>query len=171
MPAINYRLELPTQWSIHTVFHTDLLTPYRETLTHGPNYECPPPELTDGMEEYKVKKILDVQHYGRRHKLQYLVKWKGYPDSDNQWVDKEDVFAKEAIREFERTNSATIPHKRKERQPRNNIPQSSVKSSFTYTPSHSYMSSYYHGSPTRIFAAKIEEGLVISEQARAICAA
>jgi len=33
------------------------------------------------------------------------------------------------------------------------------------------MSSYYHGSPNRIFAAEIEEGLITSEQARAICTA
>ena len=38
MSHVNYCLELPTQWSIHPVFHIDLLTPYRETLTHGPNY-------------------------------------------------------------------------------------------------------------------------------------
>jgi transposase InsO family protein len=35
MSPVNYRLELPTQWSIHNVFHTDLLTPYREMPTHG----------------------------------------------------------------------------------------------------------------------------------------
>jgi hypothetical protein len=59
MSPVNYRLELPTQWSIHDVFHTDLLTPYRETLTHGANYQCPPPDLVEGVEEYKVKKVLD----------------------------------------------------------------------------------------------------------------
>ncbi len=172
MSAVNYRLELPTQWSIHTVFYTDLLTPYCKTPTHGPNYEHLPPDLVDGMEEYKVEKILDVWHYGRRRKLQYLVKWKGYPDSDNQWINKEDVFAEEAIREFERkNNSATIPHKRKGQQPRNNIPQSSAKLSFTHTPSSIHMSSYYHGSPTRILAVEIEEGLITPKQARAICAA
>ena len=37
MSPVNYRLELPTQWSIHPVFHIDLLTPYRETITHGAN--------------------------------------------------------------------------------------------------------------------------------------
>ncbi len=39
MSPINYRLELPMQWSIHPVFHTDLLTPYCKTTTHGPNYK------------------------------------------------------------------------------------------------------------------------------------
>ena len=52
-------LELPTQWSIHPVFHTDLLTPYRETPTHGRNYQRPAPELVHGEEEYEVKKVLD----------------------------------------------------------------------------------------------------------------
>ena len=70
MSPVNYRLELPTQWSIHPVFHTDLLTPYRETPTHGRNYQRPPPELIDGEEEYKVEKILDSWHFGRRRKLQ-----------------------------------------------------------------------------------------------------
>ena len=39
MSPVNYRIDLPTQWSIHPVFHTDLLTPYRETITHGANYQ------------------------------------------------------------------------------------------------------------------------------------
>ena len=59
MSLINYRLQLPTQWSIHDVFHTDLLTPYQETRTHRPNYLRPPPELVDGVEEFEVEKILD----------------------------------------------------------------------------------------------------------------
>jgi len=168
MSAVNYRLELPTQWSIHPVFHTDLLTPYRETPTHGPNYERPPPDLVEGSEEYEVEKILDIQHFGRRRKLQYLVKWKGYPDSDNQWVNKEDIFAEDAIREFEKSNSTTIPHKRGRRRTQNDIPHSSAKSSSTLPIS--YMSNYYAGTPTRIFAAELEEGLVTLEQARAICA-
>jgi len=32
------RLELPPQWSIHLLFHNNLLTPYTETLSHGPNF-------------------------------------------------------------------------------------------------------------------------------------
>ena len=66
MSPINYCLELPTQWSIHPVFHIDLLTPYRETITHGTNYQCPPPNLVDNAEEYKVEKILDSRLFGRR---------------------------------------------------------------------------------------------------------
>ena len=65
MSPVNYRLELPTQWSIHPVFHIDLLTPYQETITHGANYLHPPPDLVDNEEEYKVEKILDSRLFGR----------------------------------------------------------------------------------------------------------
>jgi hypothetical protein len=110
MSPVNYRLELPTQWSIHPVFHIDLLTPYKETITHGPNYQRPLPDLVDGEEEYSVEKILDSRLFGRRRRLQYLVKWDGYPDSDNMWVDKDDVFADDKVREFKQSNPDKRTH-------------------------------------------------------------
>jgi hypothetical protein len=110
MSAVNYRLELPTQWSIHPVFHIDLLTPYRETTMHGPNFTRPTPELIDGEEEYSVERILDSRRFGRRRRLQYLVKWEGYPDSDNMWVDKDDVFAEDKVQEFKASNPEAETH-------------------------------------------------------------
>jgi hypothetical protein len=72
----------------------------------------PPPDLMDGMEEYEVEKVLDSHWHGRGRKLQYLVKWVGYPDSDNQWVNWDDATGtKGAIREFKRTNSDRGSHK------------------------------------------------------------
>ena len=64
MSPISYQLQLPHQWCIHPVFHTDLLTPYRETTTHGENYQHPPPELVDNEEEYEVEAILDSHRFG-----------------------------------------------------------------------------------------------------------
>jgi hypothetical protein len=113
MSAVNYRLELPTQWSIHPVFHIDLLTPYHETPIHGANYQRPPPDLVEGEEEYEVETVLASQRFGRGKKLQYLVKWKGYPDSDNQWINKEDVFADDVIREFKNSNPDQETHIRR----------------------------------------------------------
>jgi hypothetical protein len=110
MSAVNYRLELPTQWSIHPVFHIDLLTPYKETIMHGPNFTRPAPELIDGEEEYSVEKILDSRQFSRRRRLQYLVKWEGYLDSDNMWVDKDDVFAEDKVREFKASNPEAETH-------------------------------------------------------------
>jgi hypothetical protein len=112
MSAINYRLELPTQWSIHPVFHTNLLTPYRETIMHSPNFTRPAPELINGEEEYSIEKILDSRQFGRRQCLQYLVKWEGYPDSDNMWVDKDDVSADDKVREFKVSNPKSETHLR-----------------------------------------------------------
>ena len=66
------------------MFHVDLLTPYRETEFHGPNYNQLPPDLVGGEEQYEVEQVLDEHIYGCWKKKQYLVKWKGYPDSDNQ---------------------------------------------------------------------------------------
>ena len=86
MSSVNYHLELPMQWTIHPVFHTDLLMPYQETKIHG--YSWPVPKLINEKEEYEVEWIINSQQHGKGCKLQYLVKWKGYPDSDNQWVGK-----------------------------------------------------------------------------------
>ena len=110
MSPVNYRLELPTQWSIHPVFHINLLTPYCETITHGPNYQRLPPNLVDNEEEYRVEKILDSRLFGWCKRLQYLVKWAGYPDSDNMWVDKDDVFAEDKVWEFKLSNPAARMH-------------------------------------------------------------
>jgi hypothetical protein len=110
MSAVNYCLNLPTQWSIHRVFHINLLTPYRETIMHSPNFTQPAPELIDGEEEYTVEKILDSRQFGRRRRLQYLVKWEGYLDSDNMWVDKDDMFADDKVQDFKNLNPESEAH-------------------------------------------------------------
>jgi hypothetical protein len=95
-----YRVELPKQWKIHNVFHADLITPYKETELHSPNFTRPPPDLIDGEEEYEVEKILDMKQKGRGRKTHYLIKWKGYPTSDNSWEPAENVQAKDRIKEY-----------------------------------------------------------------------
>ena len=91
LSTIDYQLTLPEQWKIHDVFHVDLLTPYREMEFHGPNYNWPPPDLMGEEEQYEVEQVLDECNHGHWKKKQYLVKWKGYPDSDNQWLDAKDM--------------------------------------------------------------------------------
>ena len=44
-----------------------------------------------------------MRHYGRKKMCQYLVKWKGDPDSNNEWVNHKDMNAPEAINEYKRT--------------------------------------------------------------------
>jgi hypothetical protein len=95
-----YQVEIPWRWKIHNVFHANLLTPYKETELHGPNFTRPPPDLIEGEEEFEVEKILDAQQRGRGCKLHFLVKWKGYPMSDNSWEKAEDVHATDLVKEF-----------------------------------------------------------------------
>jgi hypothetical protein len=81
---VTYHLNLPPSWKIWNAFHASLLTPYREMDSHGPNFERPPPNLIKEEEEYEVDQILDSRKHGRGGALQYLVRWKGYPNSENQ---------------------------------------------------------------------------------------
>jgi hypothetical protein len=163
LSPITYELRLPVQWKLHPVFHVDLLTPYRETEFHGANYDKPPPDLIDGEEEYEVERIVASRRFRRGHKLQYLVKWKGYPDAENQWVAKEDVFAEDAIREFQDLNSDSGVHiRRVQADPESHPPFSecplrglnhepSAKTSLTSTPvsnAGSSSSAYFATSPT-----------------------
>src|SRR3984885_10690695 len=60
-----YCVELPRHWKIHNGFHANLITPYKETEIHGPNYTRPPPDLIDGEEEYEVEQVLDMKQKGR----------------------------------------------------------------------------------------------------------
>ena len=65
LSPISYQLTLPEQWKIHDVFHVDLLTPYRETEFHRPNYAQPPPDLVGEEEQYEVEQVLDERNHGR----------------------------------------------------------------------------------------------------------
>jgi hypothetical protein len=65
-----YRVEIPKHWKIHNVFHANLITPYKETELHGPNYSRPPPDLVAGEEEFEVEKI---DSHWNRHLIPSLV--------------------------------------------------------------------------------------------------
>ena len=73
LSLVMYRLTLPLGMKIHPVFHVDLLTRYKETEAHGPNYKRPPPEIIEGELEWEVEKIINSQLHGRHKKLQFLV--------------------------------------------------------------------------------------------------
>lgn len=71
LSPIVYRLDLRGQRKIHDVFNACLLSPYVETIQHGPNYISQPPEIIDGHEEHEVEAILHHKtSYGR---MLYLV--------------------------------------------------------------------------------------------------
>ena len=95
------------------MFHANLITPYKETELHGPNFTRPPPDLIDGEQEFEVEKILDAQPRGRGRKMHFLVKWKGYPTSDNSWEPRENLHADRLIREYNKKKQEQAEPKKK----------------------------------------------------------
>jgi len=96
------------------VFHANLITPYKETELHGPNFTRPPPDLIEGEQEFEVEKILDAQPKGRGRKMHFLVKWKGYPTSDNSWEPRENLHADRLIAEYNKKKQKQAEPKKKE---------------------------------------------------------
>ena len=78
---VTYELQLPKDARVHPVFHVSMLepadpkTPIQETF-----HFVPEEEIT-----YEIEKILNERNN------QYLIKWKGYPDSENTWEPKKNI--------------------------------------------------------------------------------
>ena len=93
LSSVSYHLALPSAWRIHNAFHAAVLSPYQETVVHGPNYPTPAPDLIDGEPEWEINTILASRHHGRKQELQYLIKWVRYPKLDNSWEPVDQVHA------------------------------------------------------------------------------
>ena len=105
---VTFRLDLPTtvlERKVHNAFHASLLTPYRadKNFDRRP-VPAPPVALTDGTVEYEVIKILRSRK--RRGRTQYLVSWKGYDDTENQWISEADLHAPALLRAFHKRGAS-----------------------------------------------------------------
>jgi hypothetical protein len=77
---------LPSYKSLHPVFSVDCLSLWHSNNING--IQPPPPTLViiKDQEQYKIETILNSWKWGWG--LQYLVCWKGYNKSHNQWLSR-----------------------------------------------------------------------------------
>jgi hypothetical protein len=83
----------------------DYLAPHLEhykTKEHSPNYKKPAPEIVNNDEgHYEIEAILMARPTRNKRSMQYLIKWKGYPASENSWLpEKELTNAKKLLNKF-----------------------------------------------------------------------
>jgi hypothetical protein len=100
LSLVMYHLALPPSWQLHNTFHTLLLSPYYKTAEYRVGYSMPTPDLINGEPEWEVKAVLALRCFGRQYQLQYLIKWKGYPMSENSWEPTEHLQTPDLLEEF-----------------------------------------------------------------------
>jgi hypothetical protein len=102
---VAYELQLPPSLKVHPVFHVSKLKAYHpDTQFEREQAARPPPEIVDGEEEYEVERIMDMRERGRgrSRRVEYLVKWKGYPEYEATWERESHLtHAQEALRDFQ----------------------------------------------------------------------
>ena len=80
---VAYELKLPAHMHAHPVFHVSCLKVYWENPVEFPGRKPlqPLPVVIQGVYEWEIEGVLAKRKcYG---KIQYLVKWLGYPSSEN----------------------------------------------------------------------------------------
>ncbi|XP_073138481.1 uncharacterized protein [Henckelia pumila] len=108
---VSYRLDLPNTLKIHPVFHVSMLKPYypdEEDTSRGDSHRAPPVVTTSfdkDVEEVLAKRI--ERRRGVQPSTQYLIKWKGFPESEATWETKHDLWQfKELLHQFEATRAS-----------------------------------------------------------------
>jgi hypothetical protein len=85
--------------------------------------------------------LLDVARSHPLQQLQYLVKWEGYLDLDNMWVNKDDVFTEDKVREFKASNPEAEMHIRSSIVAKSPHPPILTRAQLLFNHAASYMSS------------------------------
>lgn len=87
---VAFRLQLPSSFKIHNVFHVSLLERFHRNIIPGRvQDQAPPPELIEGEEHWGVDQIVDSRI--RRENIEYLVKWTGLSNCENEWLPQQNL--------------------------------------------------------------------------------
>ncbi|KAE8692579.1 hypothetical protein F3Y22_tig00110831pilonHSYRG00022 [Hibiscus syriacus] len=91
-----YRLELSPTIKAHPVFHVSLLKPYHqdeEDLDRGKTHRAPVGVKVSYEKEVEaIHAERAVHRVGHRPRHEYLVQWKGLPESEGSWEPSEDLW-------------------------------------------------------------------------------
>ncbi|XP_022861893.1 uncharacterized protein LOC111382220 [Olea europaea var. sylvestris] len=86
---VSYRLDLPSSLKIHPVFHVSMLKPYHEDMEDPSRGESQraPPIVTKSFDKEVDEVLADriVRRRGVPPCQQFLIKWKGLPESEATW--------------------------------------------------------------------------------------
>ncbi|SGY18646.1 BQ5605_C014g07425 [Microbotryum silenes-dioicae] len=99
----NYKLKLNAGDKSHNVFHTSKLRHWTDNdgvAFPGREATEPASVVVQGNEEWEVDRIVDEKGKGKRKR--YLVKWKGWADSDNTWEPRAHLEETIVLEEWER---------------------------------------------------------------------
>ena len=97
---------------IHPIVNISCVKPYREHLPGQP-VSAPSPSIVteDREEEYDVEYVVDSRYNGKR--LEYLVHWRGWPDTDHTWEPLSNLGnAADAVHDFHASHPSTPCHLR-----------------------------------------------------------
>jgi len=94
-----YELKLPTSMKIHPLFNVVKLMPYHPDTVGRKPPSRPPPVIKGENPGWEVEYIKDTRLF--RNKLQYLIKWKNYPNEESTWEPAEHLKkAAKSIKKF-----------------------------------------------------------------------
>jgi Integrase zinc binding domain/Chromo (CHRromatin Organisation MOdifier) domain len=102
-----YTLALPPQLeALHSTFNIDKLKSYHDgaVFPTRPRQHARPPPVADadsnGDQTWEVERVTAQRYHGSR--MQFLVKWKGYPLEESTWQSRADLAgAPDALRDWE----------------------------------------------------------------------
>jgi len=101
---VNYKLAIPEEWAkkrMHPVFHVSLLKRYVPRIdSESSDSHIVDIQSSEEEPEYEVERIIG-KRLGKDKQVQYLILWKGYPESEATWENSDVVEDPQALDDFE----------------------------------------------------------------------